>query len=79
MLDWAGYNMVQGRRPSSTCWRSAGEQQESCVGIYNGKPHYLSPPVHALATMPLWLKDRWVQFSHALLRLHSLVHLTAHE
>ena len=57
MLDWAGYNMVQGRRPSlymlAISRRAAGELRRDIDIQYNGKPHQLSPRVHALAAMPL--------------------------
>ena len=57
MLDWAGYNMVQGRRPSlymlAISRRAAGELRRDIDSQYNGEPHHLSPRVHALAAMPL--------------------------
>ena len=59
--------------------RAAGELRRDIDSQHNGKPHHLSPPVHALATMPFWMKERWVLFPQALLRLPSLVYSTAYE
>ena len=59
--------------------RAAGELRRDIDSQYHGKPHHLSSPEHALATMPFWLKERWMFFSQALLRLPSLVYPTSYE